>query len=144
MEIALLIENIKKENEIYLAVFQTYLNHKEISNRFLHHAEYYLNAYLADERQMRMASGVLELHHFFMDYFYGNYNNFGVLASEELMEKIIESLQLFYCCMHDNQYIDDELYTLFEKMVEENKTKWLDELRWNENFDQMIELDIKE
>lgn len=139
LEIAFVIENIKRENETYLAIFQEYLETYGVSTRlctqYLSQAEFYLNEYLAENRQRHMVHGVRDMHGFFMDYFY----QCMFYSTETLMERYIKSIRMFYRCMHDRKCIDDELYAFFEAILKENKSRWIDNYRENERIDRKLE-----
>lgn len=138
MEIALFIENLKRENETYLAVFQDYLEKFGVSEKlistYIYNTEMYLNDFLAEECQKQMVSGIRELDVFFKEY----YANWLPYATEGRMERIIKSLKMFYRCMHDLGYIDNKMYAFFEWIVKENKQEWIESFReWNRIEEEM-------
>lgn len=148
MEVALLIENLKRENESYLAAFQSYLETYGVSQQlidtYIYNTEYYLNEYLAEECQKHMPSGVREMDPFFMDYFINDmaYTTLG------RMERIIKGLRMFYRSMHDLGFVNDEIYAFFEIIVKENKQKWIDNFeewqRIDEDIAQSVIEDLEE
>jgi len=64
------IELLYKQNEQYLAIFQTYLENYGVServmNRYIGHIDTFLNDYLTLKVGKAMQSGIRELHPFMM------------------------------------------------------------------------------
>ena len=121
------MEEIRKENEKYLAIFQEYLESFGVSRslieRHILNVDGYLNDYLADEENREMKNSVRDLEPYIKNIYFEM-----AQTNEETLEKFIKSMNLFYRCMHDSGFMSDQMYGLYEWLVKNNKKEWIEKM----------------
>ena len=121
------MEEIRKENEKYLAVFQEYLESygmsRSLMDQHIANMDRYLNDYLADTLNREMRHSVRDLEPYIKNV-YSELEN----TNEETLEKLIKSLNFFYRCMHEKGYMSSQMYALYEWLVKENKKEWIEKM----------------
>ena len=121
------MEDIRKENEKYLAIFQEYLESFGVSRplieRHIFNVDGYLNDFLAEEENREMKNSVRDLEPYIKNVYFEM-----AQTNEETLEKFIKSMNLFYRCMHDSGLMSDQMYGLYEWLVKNNKKEWIEKM----------------
>ena len=121
------MEEIRKENEKYLAVFQEYLESYGMSRplieRHISNVDGYLNDYLADQFEREMKNSVRDLEPYIKTVYYEMEG-----TDVDALEKFIKSLNYFYRCMHDRGLMSSQMYSLYEWLVKSNQKEWKEKM----------------
>lgn len=121
------MEEIRKENEKYLALFQEYLESygmsRKLSDQHVANMERYLNDYLADILNREMKNSVRDLEPYIKTVYIEMEE-----TNEETLEMLIKSLNFFYRCMHEKGLMSSQMYGLYEWLVKNNKKEWIEKM----------------
>lgn len=121
------MEEIRKENEKYLAIFQEYLESygmsRTLSDKHVANIEHYLNDYLADVLNREMKHSVRDLEPYIKTVYFEMEG-----TTVETLEKFIKSLNFFYRCMHEKGLMSSQMYGLYEWLVKSNQKEWKEKM----------------
>ena len=121
------MEEIRIENEKYLAVFQEYLESYGMSRSLIEthvsNVDKYLNDYLASQMQREMKNSDRDLEPYIKNVYCEMEQ-----TNEETLEKFIKSMNFFYRCMHEQGLMSSQMYGLYEWLVKNTKNEWKDKM----------------
>ena len=121
------MEEIRKENEKYLALFQEYLEaygmSRTLSDKHVENIDHYLNDYLADVLNREMKNSVRDLEPYIKNVYFELED-----TNIDTLEKFIKSLNFFYRCMHEKGLMSSPMYGLYEWLVKSNLKEWKEKM----------------
>ena len=121
-------EEIEKENQEYLAVFEEELKKKGLSEktirRHLENADFYLNTFLLRYDPCPMASGVERLSEF-ADFFIRKC----MWSTPSSVKTTFASLKKFYKCMLEHGNVSPEEFETLKEDIQFNLEDWQEECR---------------
>ena len=123
----LLAEGAKKQNDVYLKAFKTYLKALRLSDQtiqaHIRHANLYINDFLLLYEVHPLSEGCYMLDEFFMDWTSKN----DLLLSENLVKGITASVKKFYAYMLElGLEINAEHYKVLCESISKHKAEWIE------------------